>query len=122
VQLVGHAGRDSDLKYGQSGTPIMSFSVATSRWQGKDKEPATTWWNVTLFGRLAEAIHERGGITKGDLVNVWGEPYLDNWTGQDGEARQTLKVVASDVFTARTSDRADSAPTGDAAELNEVPF
>jgi len=125
VTIVGNVGRPSELKYTNAGQPVLSFSVATDRYAGKDaqgepKPAIVSWWEVSLFGRLGEAIHERGGLVKGELVTVWGEPYLDKWTGQDGGERYTLKVVASDVFASRRTDAsAASAPTED---YSTIPF
>lgn len=37
VILIGNLGRDPELRYTQSGTPVASFRVATTeRWKGQD--------------------------------------------------------------------------------------
>ena len=132
VQIVGHCGKNMEMAYSASGTAIVSFSVATNKWQ-PNADPITTWWNVVMFGQRAESLHKNVEIRKGDPVVVFGEPYLDNWTGQDGTERQTLKVVASEVMSmiskADRSDRSDTADQGGQpghgeppAMSNDIPF
>ena len=93
---------------------MLSFSVATNKWQPGENNDITTWWNVVMFGQRAESLHNHVDIRKGDAVTVFGEPYLDTWQGQDGNDRQTLKVVASEVMS--MSGRKDTPDWGDAAD------
>ena len=112
VQIVGHCGKDLEMAYSQSGTAIVSFSVATNKWQ-PNADPITTWWNVVMFGQRAESLHKNIEIRKGDLVAVFGEPYGERWQGNDGAERQTMKIVASEVMSmAPRRDDADTADQG----------
>ena len=46
VILAGNLGRDPEMRYTPDGTPVTSFSVATSeRWTGQDgqQQERTTW-------------------------------------------------------------------------------
>jgi single-strand DNA-binding protein len=99
VILVGNLGRDPELRYAPSGTPIASFTMATNeRRKGKDGgEPTdiTTWFRVTVFGRQAENVSQY--LTKGRPVYVEGRLNLDEWTDKDGKPRYTLEVTATDV-------------------------
>lgn len=106
--FIGHAGKDSELRFTQGGQPVLSFSMATSRWRGKDKEPLTTWWQVDLWGQRAESLNGRGGVRKGELVTVFGEPYQDEpWTDNQGAARVTLRINADDVLLMARREDAD---------------
>ena len=61
VMLIGNLGRDPEVKYGQQGTAIAQFSVATSeRWKDRDGElqEHTEWFAVKAFGRRAEIVGE----------------------------------------------------------------
>ena len=87
VTLVGHLGRDVDLKYLADGTAVANFSLATSR-KRKDGE-VSTWWRCVLFGKRGEAIAQY--LHKGDPVLIQGEPYLRSYTAKDGSERQSLE-------------------------------
>lgn len=120
VHLMGHAGRDGELKYSQSGLALYAFSVATSEWQGQGREPVTTWWEVTVFGKYAETLNNGDyPVRKGDLVVLDGSVYLDAWQGQDGQERHTLKVKANNV-TSLGKRNGDAAGDDDAGDL--IPF
>ena len=122
VNLVGHAGRDGELKYSQSGMALYSFSVATSEYQGRDREPATTWWEVTVFGKFAETLNNGDyPVRKGDLVVLDGSVYLDKWQGQDGAERQTLKVKANNVMSLGKRNDDGGAPDHSSAG-DSIPF
>lgn len=71
--LIGRLGQDPKLNNSGSGT-ILALSVATSeRYKdnrnGEWKE-ITTWHNVQVWGKLAEAMADK--LMKGDLVFVEG--------------------------------------------------
>lgn len=55
--VVGHLGRDPELRFTPSGQQVCSFSVATSRsWtdQNGQQQEKTTWFRVTAWGKLGE--------------------------------------------------------------------
>lgn len=90
--IVGHLGRDPEIRYTADGSPVASCAVAVTR-KRRDSE-TTTWWKVTLFGKRAEILPQY--LHKGDPVLFTGEPYLDKWTAHDGTERQTLCLDARD--------------------------
>jgi single-strand DNA-binding protein len=57
VMIIGHLGREPEMRYTPSGRPVTSFSVATTRtWNSPDGErrEETEWFNVVAWGNLAE--------------------------------------------------------------------
>jgi single-strand DNA-binding protein len=88
VVLVGHVGKDPDVRYTQKGDPIVSFSLATSE-KYKDKEE-TQWHRVDVFGKLAEILKDY--ITKGRQLYVEGQLVYDNWLDKEGNKRTSAKV------------------------------
>jgi primosomal replication protein N len=57
VMIIGHLGRDPEMRYTPSGRPVTSFSVATSRsWTSAEGErrEEVEWFNVVAWGALAE--------------------------------------------------------------------
>ena len=75
VMLIGNAGRDAELRYTAGGTAMSEFSMAVNyRRRGQsgdgDWEDATEWFNVKLFGNMAERVSQY--ITKGKQLYVEG--------------------------------------------------
>jgi single-strand DNA-binding protein len=104
VQLIGRLGGDPILKYAQDGTPVTSFSMATSeKWAGKDGEQKerTTWWKVTVWRRQAETANQY--LNKGSKVLVEGTMIVDEnggpkiWTDREGKPRSSYEIKANIV-------------------------
>ena len=96
--IVGHLGRDPELRYTSGGQPVCSFSVATSRsWTDQSGQPQekTTWFRVTAWGKLGELCNQY--LTKGRLVLVEGEVDASAWSAQTGEPRASLELTARNV-------------------------
>ncbi len=93
VVLVGNLTRDAELRYLNSGTSVMNFSIAVnrSRKQGDQWVDEPSFFDVELFGRQAEAIQRF--MVKGKQVGVQGELRQDRWE-QDGQNRSKVKVHA----------------------------
>jgi single-strand DNA-binding protein len=96
VVLVGRLVRDAELRYLNSGTPVMNFSVAVNRRrkQGDQWVDEASFFDVELFGRQAEAVQRF--MQKGKQVGVQGELRQDRWE-QDGQNRSKVKVHAINI-------------------------
>src|ERR1051325_3599493 len=99
VILVGNLGRDPELRYTPQGTPVCSFSMATSE-KRKDKgtgeyEETTTWFRVTLWGRQAETASQY--LQKGRPVYIEGRLRVEEYKDRDGKDRHSLEVNATDM-------------------------
>lgn len=80
--LVGHLGRDPEMRYTPSGTAVTTMSVATSRkWTDASGQlmQETAWFRVAVFGRQAETCNQY--LVKGARVLVEGELVVDEKTG-----------------------------------------
>ena len=96
--IVGHLGRDPELRYTSGGQPVCSFSVATSRsWTDQSGQPQekTTWYRLTAWGKLGELCNQY--LTKGRLVLAEGEVDASAWSAQTGEPRASLELTARNV-------------------------
>jgi single-strand DNA-binding protein len=97
--IIGNLGRDPEMKYTQTGTPVTQFSVAVSRTR---KSPdgqqidETEWFRVVAWERLAETCNEY--LRKGSKVYIEGRLQTRKWTGQDGQERTTVEVVANEML------------------------
>jgi len=99
VTFSGNIGKYHGLKFSNDGKARASFSVGeTDRVKGQDgqwADGATTWFNVTLFGRAAEALD--GAIPDGKgTVLVTGRMKTRAFE-HNGEKRESLDVVADTV-------------------------
>jgi single-strand DNA-binding protein len=134
ISLVGHLGRDAELRYSPTGSPIVTFSLAVSRRPRVESDDEhTDWFNVSLFGPRAEAVAHY--LTKGKLVAVVGRFSHREYTRRDGTRGCALEVIANEVELAnpasgaRTGERV-AAPVGAGsqaaapadAEIEDTPF
>ncbi len=117
VILVGNIGRDPELKFTSSGLAIASSSVAVKTGYGERER--TTWYNLDIFGKQAERFNE--WVSKGQLVQVIGTPYEDEFTGRDGQTRKTLKVNVSE-FTPLERNNTQPAGNGNQQSSDGIPF
>ena len=98
VMIIGNLGKDPEMKYTPQGTPITTFSVAVSRTRkGSDGQviDETEWFRVVAWERLAETCNEY--LRKGSKVFIEGRLQTRKYTGQDGQERQIVEVVAQEM-------------------------
>lgn len=105
LTIIGHLGRDPEMRYTPSGQAVTNFSVATSRkWTSRDgqAQEETTWIRVSAWGKLAETCNQY--LSKGRLVMCEGRLTVDResggpriWTGQDGRPRASYEMTAETV-------------------------
>ena len=96
VTLVGNLGKDPDVRSSQSGSKIVSFSLATSdTWNDRasgEKRERTEWHRVVIFNERLADVAERF-LRKGRKVYLEGSLQTRKWTGQDGKENYTTEVV-----------------------------
>src|SRR5471032_2331578 len=95
VQLIGHLGRDPELKTNGDGNARAMLSLATSeRWADKEsgeKRERTEWHRVVIWNtKLAELAQKY--LAKGSLVYVEGELRTRKWTDRSNVDRWTTEV------------------------------
>ena len=96
--ILGHLGRDPELRYLQSGQPVCKLNIATSRrYTNKNNEAVeeTEWHRVSVWGKQAE--HCNNYLAKGRQVYVEGRQQTRSWEGQDGQKRYRTELVAETV-------------------------
>ncbi len=96
VFLVGRLTRDAELRFTNSGTPVGKFSIAVnrSRKNGDKWDEEVNYFDIVLWGRVAEALSKY--LLKGKQVAVDGELRQSRWE-QDGQARSRIEVHASNI-------------------------
>jgi len=119
VNLTGRFGRDMELKTLPNGTPVLSNSLATSRyWTDKEsgeKKEETTWHSVVFYRRDAENVAKF--MKKGYLIDIEGRLRNRNYE-KDGQTIYVTEVVAEEVRFFPNGNADSSVP---AAPENEAP-
>lgn len=98
VILVGHLGRDAELRYTPGGTAVSTVNLATTeQWTDKQgqKQERTEWTRVNVWGKPAESLTEY--LTKGKQVYVEGRLQTRKWQDKDGVDRWSTEVRADRV-------------------------
>ena len=110
VTLIGHLGRDPQLKHTSGGNAVANFTLATNdRYKDKDGnwQDRTEWHNITCWARLAEIASEY--LKKGRAVYVEGSLRTHSWDDkQSGQKRYQTYVSATDLGLLG-GDRSESA-------------
>ncbi|HWC17131.1 MAG TPA: single-stranded DNA-binding protein [Terriglobales bacterium] len=126
VVLVGNLGKDPEIKYTPSGTPVAKFSLATNE-SFKDKggqwQERTEWHNIVAWDRLAEIIGEY--VKKGSKLYIEGRLQTSSWDDKEtGQKKYKTEIIANNLVllsgrgeaeaegTPRTMTRSASASSG----------
>lgn len=121
VILVGHLGRDPELRYTPSGTAVANFTLATNdAWTDKsgEKQERTEWHRIVVWGKQAEIAGEY--LTKGKQVFVEGSLQTREWNDKEGNKRQTTEVRAQRlIMLGRGEGRAEAAGSSRSAEADQ---
>ncbi|QPC80873.1 single-stranded DNA-binding protein [Phototrophicus methaneseepsis] len=99
VMIIGHVGRDPEMRYTPSGRPVTSFSVATNRtWTSAEGErhEETEWFNVVAWGNLAEICNSH--LNKGQQVYVEGRLQTRGWQDDSGKKHFRTELVANEMI------------------------
>lgn len=118
VMIIGHLGRDPEMRYTPSGRPVTTFTVATSRsWNTVDGErhTETEWFNIVAWGNLAEICKQY--LTKGQQVYIDGRLQTRKWDDKEGNRHYTTEVVAQEMMM--LGDRKDNNNQNHAEDANE---
>lgn len=124
ITLIGRLGKPPEMRYSQDGKAITKFSMATDDGYGDRKE--TTWHNVVVFDKSAEACAQY--LDKGSLVAVVGRQTHRKYE-KDGDTRYFSEVVANRVQFLDTRSAHAGDPDGlparqveDDIDPDELPF
>jgi single-strand DNA-binding protein len=99
VMLIGHLGKDPDVRYMPSGNAVANVTLATNEsWKDKqtgENQERTEWHNVAFYGKLAEIAGEY--LRKGRQVYVEGSLRTRKWQDKNGQDRYTTEIIANDM-------------------------
>jgi len=99
VILIGHLGKDPELRYMTSGRAVANVSLATSEsWKDKssgEKQERTEWHNVVFYSPLAEIAGQY--LKKGAAVYVEGRLQTRKWQDKNGQDRYTTEIIVNEM-------------------------
>lgn len=105
VILVGHLGKDPEMRHLDGGVSVTSFPLATSETYNKDgqKVEQTEWHNIVMWRGLADVAAKY--LQKGKLVYIEGKLRTRSFEDKEGIKKYTTEVVAENfTMLGRKSD------------------
>lgn len=119
VILVGHLGKDPEVRHLDNNVTVASFPLATSETYNKDGKriEQTEWHNIVMWRGLAEIAEKF--LHKGKLVYIEGKIRTRSYEDKENVKRYTTEIVA-DNFT-MLGRKSDFESTGTPGFENENP-
>ena len=97
VMLVGHLGKDPELRHVEGDVAVVSFPLATSDYLAKNgvKTEQTEWHNIVMWRGTAEGAAEV--LKKGKLVYLEGKLRTRHFEDK-AEIKKYITEVVADKF------------------------
>ena len=99
VILVGHHGKDPEIRSTPGGQSVAKFSLATSEKftdKSGEKQERTEWHNIVAWGKLGEICGQY--LRKGKLVFIEGSLRTDSWDDKEsGQKKYRTEVIAQNM-------------------------
>ena len=120
--LVGHAGRDPEIRTLPNGGKAAIFSLATAeKWTDRKGKPqeATDWHRVVVYGAAVEIVGTM--LRKGDPVMVEGRIATRQYRDRDDNDRTVTEIVVAgpqgmvNILAGRRREDADASGTAGGA-------
>jgi len=123
VMIIGHLGRDPEMRYTPSGRPVTTFSVATSRsWNTSEGErrTETEWFNVVAWRSLAEICNQY--LSKGQQVYIEGRLQTRKWKDPEGQEYSSVEIIANEMIILGKRQSSNEDASQENEEEEEFPF
>ncbi|WP_237073591.1 single-stranded DNA-binding protein [Mucilaginibacter mali] len=110
VILVGHLGKDPEIRHLEGGVAVASFPLATSETFNKDgrKVEQTEWHNIVMWRGLADVAAKF--LQKGKLVYIEGKIRTRSFEDREGVKKYTTEIVAENFTMLGRKSDFDDAP------------
>ncbi len=123
VMIIGHLGKDPEMRYTPSGRPVTNFSVAVSRsWNTSDGErrKETEWFNIVAWGSLAEICNQY--LVKGRQVYIDGRLQSRSWEDSEGKRHTSVEINANEMIMLGGRPTSEENASNQQADEDEFPF
>ena len=112
VILVGHVGKDPEVRYLEGGVAVAKLTLATSEsYKNKEgtKVDQTEWHNIVFWRSLAEIVEKY--VRKGKLIYVEGKIRTRTY-GEENNKKYFTEIIA-DTMTMLGGPRVDDQTNSD---------
>lgn len=117
VTLIGHLGRDPEVKHLENGASVARLAIATNE-NYKDKEgnwqSITDWHTVIAWRALADIAEKQ--LKKGSLVFVEGKLKTRSYKDSAGVEKYTTEVDCLSLKSLDKKERNDAPMPNDPAD------
>ena len=96
--LLGHVGRDPEIRNMSNGDAVATVSLATTeKWKDKngERQEKTEWHRLVFFGKLADIVEKY--VHKGSLIYVEGKITTRKWTDKDGVEKYSTDINCNEM-------------------------
>lgn len=98
VILVGHLGKDPEVRHLEGGNSVANFTLATNDYY-KDKQGTrierTEWHSIAAWRGLAELAEKY--LRKGSQVYIEGKLRTRQYQDKDQQTRYITEIVADEI-------------------------
>ncbi len=131
-EVMGHLGRDPELRIAANGKPVCRLNIATSnsfydkktqKWVKQEPD----WHNVLVWDKLAEKVSEE--FKKGDAIMVRGKGQTREYKDKAGNKRYVTEITAHEVYkpvyvsiVVKAKDEKAEVFEGENEEEADIPF
>lgn len=109
VILVGHLGKDPEVRHLDGNVSVASFPLATSESYNKDGKriEQTEWHNIVMWRGLADVAAKY--LQKGKLVYIEGKLRTRSFEDKEGHKKYSTEIVAENfTLLGRKTDFEDT--------------
>jgi single-strand DNA-binding protein len=100
VQIIGHLGKDPELKHLSGSKQVANLSIATvESWKDKSgtKQQKTEWHRVACYDKLADIADQY--LKKGGQVFIEGKLETKEWTDKKtGEVKRATGIIGEKLL------------------------
>lgn len=99
AMIIGRLTRDPEMRTTPTGTPVVSFAVATNfSWKDAsgNKQDRTEYHDVVAWRKLAEIIGQY--TKKGSKVYIEGRLQTRSWDDQSGVKKYKTEIIADNMI------------------------
>lgn len=100
VQLIGHLGKDPEVKALANGKSLAKCSLATNDYYlsaNGEKQQQTQWHNLVAFGKNAQFMEKF--LQKGAEVAVHGKLTYHTYEDKEGKQRMITEVFVNEILS-----------------------
>ena len=120
VILIGNLTRDPEMRYTNSGTPVVTFGMATNKsWKDSDGETKelAEFHNLVAWNKMAEICQQL--LAKGMKVYIEGSLNTRSWEGDDGVTRYKTEIRVDDMILLDSKGKQGAGIEEEAGDVSE---